>query len=506
MVKFLNKIKTNKLFTFITIVLLFNTAYLLSKISDSNIESLKYKLNLNTLKLSFASLALYLTLLFRTANISENIQKLAIFKNFIYITFFSVFVCCLFDVNEKRELFRLCLLATFLFFSLVESTRYLINKFDSNAKRLSVKIFKLYDIILINFIVIILLLEGGLRIYAPFNDSVIFNPPNIKAKHRIQRNKLKPNEEHLGFRANSQGFYDKEFSVNKLSNTYRILGLADSFGVEAVSYNDNFLTLLENYSLPNDNGNVTNIEVLNTGVDQLSPEGYLYLIKHYYKQYNCDFALVCIFIGNDITGLPQKNSDLAFLDKEWWYSYFIPKRYIILLNEKNRKATSLKTEDTSQEVNKQPDNSQESIIPTFSRESFLSIEHKRIVVCRKKYPENVQVKFDRLKDILLEINQITSGNCMFLFIPDEFQANRYLWDELISKYRLNENEYQKNMPQRLLTEFCNNNEIKNLDLLYSMQLKQSEKNLYKHNDTHWNKQGHLLATEIIASHLGLTKK
>ncbi|MHC4873176.1 MAG: hypothetical protein ACYTFY_15140 [Planctomycetota bacterium] len=475
--------------------------YLAGKVNGRDLDNLDARLNLASLIVSIALTFTCLVVLV-SVKLWVKVTYFRIIRYIIYSITFAIAVTCFYGVEDNRELFRLCLLAWIFVFTVLEifRTDYLTSFLKGRLNDIS----KLVDILCFNIVLLVILLEAVLRIFSIFSNSVIFNPPNIKAKQRIERNKLRAGEMHSGFPANSLGFYDQEFINEKSADTFRILALTDSFGVEAVSYDKNFLTILENYNI-SQGEIVKGIEVLNCGIDELSPEGYLYLNDKMSPIYKPDLTMVCIFIGNDITGLPEKEAALAFLDKDYWYSYFVIERYLILLKEQGAKKSQdehpvkSNTESSSMPVITVSDK------PTFSKDAFLNIEKKRMDVCLKQYNKSLNYKWERLKEIMLEINMKNNGKVLFVLIPDEFQVNDTLWAELYADNVHKEDEYDRFYPQKHLAKFCKSNKLRVLDLLAGMREVEKTGRTYKLQDTHWSVYGHITAAKLIQRYINQKK-
>jgi lysophospholipase L1-like esterase len=98
---------------------------------------------------------------------------------------------------------------------------------------------------------------------------------------------------------NSKGFRDKEFSINKSSNTIRILAMGDSFTYGwYVNLNDTWPKKLE-YLLNEKTNNGTNFEVLNLGIPGYDIWNVANLFAKKAYKYNPD-AIIITFIENDV--------------------------------------------------------------------------------------------------------------------------------------------------------------------------------------------------------------
>ena len=120
------------------------------------------------------------------------------------------------------------------------------------------------------------------------------------------------------------------------------------------------------------------------------------------------------------------------------------------------------------------------------------------------HPEDYLKKFDISKRMLVEINKMLQANdatLVVMLIPAQVQVDAKAWKSYEKYY--GENAYRFN-PQNEIMEFCNEKNIKCLDLLpYFME----KSELYFKIDGHWNEKGHDLAAIKLYEYLineGLT--
>ncbi len=101
------------------------------------------------------------------------------------------------------------------------------------------------------------------------------------------------------YRHNSLGFRDVEHEVRKPQNTFRILGLGDSFtyGVGA-PFDETILARLER-RLNEHTAGSPRIEVIKAGIPRFWPEPERLLLQYYGLQYRPDLVLV-VFLPNDV--------------------------------------------------------------------------------------------------------------------------------------------------------------------------------------------------------------
>ena len=101
------------------------------------------------------------------------------------------------------------------------------------------------------------------------------------------------------YQHNSFGFRDVEHTVYKEQDTYRILGLGDSFtyGI-GVGFEETYLYLLE--TMLNDDVDISlNVEVIKAGIPRYYPETQRILLDKYGRNYEPDLIIIG-FLPNDI--------------------------------------------------------------------------------------------------------------------------------------------------------------------------------------------------------------
>jgi hypothetical protein len=231
-------------------------------------------------------------------------------------------------------------------------------------------------------------------------------------------------------------------------------------------------------------------------------------MRNYIKVFKADLSLVCIFVGNDITGLPEKAASLSFLRKEFWHVFFVPKRILAVVKGLGIKKISSK-KNVSQDNNVKSDNHLANDVgkvshidekPTFNREAFIKVEKERLEVClRKGISQKLDKKYNHLFSILSKMKTITAGKLLVCIIPDEFQVNDKLWKEITSSINANkEGRYMRTRPQKEIISFCKTAGINFIDLYDILKKENSNSPVYHLQDTHWNVRGHNIASRAIA--------
>ncbi|MER3441932.1 MAG: hypothetical protein C4296_11270 [Gemmataceae bacterium] len=277
---------------------------------------------------------------------------------------------------------------------------------------------------------------------------------------------------------NSRGFPGRDFVREKTPGVYRLAALGDSFAVGVVPLRYNFLTLLDE-ALPH-------IEVYNYGVPCIGPREYYHLLQTEVWPFRPDLVLVCFFVGNDITDywpLPsERRMELA--------SYRL---YIA-----GRRLTRLAQEwySTQREPRQQTPIAYAPV--HISRETFLFIERERLKVCRTSCQPLLARSWEHTLEYLERIQRACQRQhtpLALVVIPDEFQTNPLLLQEMLHGTDIDERDIDLTLPQRTLAEFCRTRGIPYLDLLPVFA---GTTDTYVPSDTHWNVKGNQLAAAALA--------
>ena len=341
----------------------------------------------------------------------------------------------------------------------------------------SVLNFKKTRSILLNTVAIMLITlsmgEFALRVYNHYVPSFIFYSGSY------DRFRGKPFSNDWGFKLNSQGFKDEEFSEKK-ENVFRILGIGDSFAFGVVPYKYNYLTLIESQLRVQN----TNIEVLNMGIPSIGPNDYLSLLVKEGLALQPDIVLLSLFVGNDFEQSKQK--------KTYEYSYVASLlHYIINLQPKYEGRTIHRKTEYCDDC------------PTFKHEQYLKIADSRSSI----YLVDNKGFFDKLDKALYYLKQFRNIcnkrgiKLVVAIIPDELQINQDLQREVKEVYHPNieSDKWNFTLPNKILSNELDKLSIDNIDLYEYFA--SSSQQLYRPRDTHWNIAGNQLAANIIQEHI-----
>ncbi|MBD2310582.1 SGNH/GDSL hydrolase family protein [Desertifilum sp. FACHB-1129] len=318
--------------------------------------------------------------------------------------------------------------------------------------------------------------EVALRIYNKFNPSFVFYDASYN------RYRGKPFADDYDFQLNSRGFKDVEFEVEKAPDTYRILGIGDSFAYGVVPYEHNYYTRLEE-KLNQSNGN---FEVINMGIPNLDPKDYLAILINEGLELNPDMVVLSFFIGNDFLNSKSERRSL------YTYSYTASFVNFIVQLARKYEGNVIHGKYVYQDDTK-----------TLEDDAFLAVQQHRSILFYKDnngFADDVETTFDYLQRIQ-EICNSRNIQLVVVLIPDENQVNPELQAQVVESLGGSLEYYDFDIPNRLLTQKLGQANIAYLDLLDLFRTETNNQLLYKPNDTHWNIPGNELAAIEIHRYL-----
>lgn len=293
-----------------------------------------------------------------------------------------------------------------------------------------------------------------------------------------------------GTMINFSGFYDSEHSKEKKSGTTRIAFIGDSFTWAKDSKNGHFIFQIED--LAGEAG--INLETLKMGLPGIGPHEYFGLLKKEAFAYQLDAVIVMFFVGNDIFQAHPDfktvillGSPFLALNNPWDIGgssfYFYTYRLVLYISHIISDRLSGKPPDT-----------------TFSKGTFLFIEKKRAIIFESTQGRFMRQCYLAAVNILKKMNNEAKKRGVTFFvvlIPDEIQVNSELREAVLKEYGLNPKDYDFEQPQKILFTQLKESGILVLDLLPSFKYESINKTLFRKQDTHWNKEGNLLAAKQL---------
>ena len=339
------------------------------------------------------------------------------------------------------------------------------------------RLVSVFDVTATNLALTLLLREIGLSAYGALFGSILLVRDNIDAYRFL------PNHDYGRLWTNSSGYPTREFARERRPGIARVALLGDSFAVGAVRQDVNFASRIE--------GLRPNVEVYNFGVSAIGPEDYHLILRTEALAFDPDVVMVALFVGNDLTdgrapsgGFELKDRALSIAARRGWR----------LLRERFRQHSS--AHESLFAFRPADDRLQSGY--TLSRQTYLDTELERLGISRISLATAHEDGWLRALSQLRAMHdecrraRITFG---ITIIPDEFQANPTLHDELVTLGRAPRADIDLTLPQRRLLDFCRTEGIPCLDLL---PLFAGSSDLYLAQDTHWNEKGNLVAAQAIA--------
>lgn len=372
------------------------------------------------------------------------------------------------------------------------------------------RLFKVLDMVF--FFTCFLLVAGelGLRIYARFHSSPLLVRTISSVEDKVNMHRYPPGTMRFGYPCNQGGHYDVDFTP-KTAGEKLVVVIGDSFSPGTVPLPLHYTKVCER-RLPS-------TRVYNMGLCATGPAEYLYLLGEEARPLNPDLVLIALFVGNDLV---DNLSSISTNDSEGsvnlfirsWFDvqnillYLIPARMVKIASEENELAfgldRSLKDDkehvDELSEVRTPWIEDPMKERPYFSRETFVSIESQRaVIVC-----SGDTTPYDQLFATLAKIIDASRDTRLaFMLIPDEFQVEDSLWEEITA--RKEGVEWDRDRPQRLIRSWLKERVVPCLDLLPHMRqtppMTDGSRHLYHLQNTHFNARGNEIAGKLLADFL-----
>jgi hypothetical protein len=277
-------------------------------------------------------------------------------------------------------------------------------------------------------------------------------------------------------------------STAKRSGSYRILGLADSFGVSggASNYHRRLEAILRARGY--------DVEVISLSVPAYSLEHELALLQRFGARYHPDLVLHAFFVGNDFgLGEPatHRYRGVRVTKLSGWSSWlpqnlnvvrWVPQWWAVR-TERRRHASD------------QASGGQGNLSPA----AFLAVERVRLGSCRRPEIDGPAWLGTTavLDDVQRTIRGMDAGHLLVAH-PDQFQIEHALSNEIIEAYGLDRALYDLDQPQRFLQAYATSRGIELVDLAPRFRAQGAGGGLYLLRDTHYNPIGNDLAAEILA--------
>ena len=294
---------------------------------------------------------------------------------------------------------------------------------------------------------------------------------------------------------NLLGFRDRNHQRPKPAGRSRVLGLGDSFVYGAVSPHDNFLKVAEravNQESP------VPVDILLMGVPGWSTENQLGYLQDTGLGLDPDLVVVNFFVGNDVTGIPVRGRVIRGhvypTTSPLPVRNFLRKSRLFLMFESlvlRRMMAQVRATETQAPTG---DN-------TSVNDLYLKIVNQNLPVFAREQVPRTRALWDEAEGYLAEIDQScrTAGvPWLLVLIPDELQVDPDVRSQVLAGLALPAADYDFEAPQKRLTHWAAAHQVAVLDLLPALRDRHRVGNrLYVPNDTHWNRDGNLIAGLVV---------
>lgn len=311
-------------------------------------------------------------------------------------------------------------------------------------------------------------------------------------------------------------FWDDKGSpplLEKPEETVRVFALGDSFVKDhGIGKENTFYRRVE--SRLNETSKDRQYQFFHFGVSGYSEKQFLELLRRYGPKYHPDWAIMQVYLGNDIgenSGLIVRKLGLAKSGKmagQLFVKDAAEKNDQVSLTTWQRFKNWLSTNSYLFRLIRQRmpiliyrirgrDKSQENLqIPKALDEintglHFISLMKKDIPL---EIEQAWQITDELIKEITIEAEK-QKIKLVFVLIPQELQVNRIAWNEAMELLGLNPKQYDINLPSQHFGELLEKNNIPKIDLTTDFRAAiDSGADLYY---GHFNRAGHDKAAELI---------
>jgi hypothetical protein len=126
--------------------------------------------------------------------------------------------------------------------------------------------------------------------------------------------------------------------------------------------------------------------------------------------------------------------------------------------------------------------------------------------CLRSYPPELELAWTRAKAALVQMKAWCDAHharLALVVIPTEAQVDPDRWAAVRQRYRLKEEDFDLEKPQRILAAFATENGVPLIDLLSALRAAPDAGGpLYFRTDIHWTLRGHAVAADEILRQLG----
>jgi hypothetical protein len=308
------------------------------------------------------------------------------------------------------------------------------------------------------------------------------------------------------YRCNSRGYPDEEF-FEPGPDDYAVALIADSFGSGSVPWEHHFATLAERELREHLGARFARVDVQVFGVTGADLPEYRYLLDTEIRGRPFAQVVLCVFVGTDFYSASRAFTagPLARLVRiQDWLAPEVARRTWRVLSGVERLVPPGDV-DLDREPAFLRDPSLEP--PYFTPEKFLEIETERMRFALSGGTW-VEAGWREGLAVLAEFHRTLGRQLLIALIPDEFQVNDALWEQLlpraIERYAPRTPPvraralFDRENPQERIRAWAAKRGARVVDLLPALRAAEREGRTYHLRDTHWNARGNTVAGGVLA--------
>lgn len=362
-------------------------------------------------------------------------------------------------------------------------------------KDVCIKLF----VLCISMVIGLLLCEGLIRLIAPQRLDFVrkLYDPDDSTVFKLRKN-LQTVHSQFEFNVvettNSIGLRDREIG-SKSPGSLRILALGDSYGYgHGVDLEETYVKQLES-SLNASTDRM--VEVINAGVPAYSLAQEIRYLEKYGLDLEPDVVLVGFYIGND------------FIDSYELYDAGGTPTIAV----SDHMLVSRKGSDAGHGIMGMTQPIRSFLAPNshlyvFLRNRFsevlrrLGLRHIGHITefCAKEFTPEMQEQWQHTQQLLLELSALTRAHgkqLVIVPIPLIYQVHQDIWNEYTSIFQIDPTRFDMEKPQRLLTDFCTQQNIDCVDVLDTMRRQGETTPLFYRVDGHMTAAGHRVVAQVL---------
>lgn len=373
----------------------------------------------------------------------------------------------------------------------------------------------------VQFVIVLLLAEFAVRLVGPRHrglrmllnsttDTTDFSDadtlPELMNRTMLGFN---PGSVEYGFVLNSRSFRTREYALGPAGDRFRVVALGDSFTFAsgALPHEDHWTTVTEE-----ELGRRVNrpVEVLRLGVPDTGPVFQLRLWQIEASKLEPDVVVLAFFVGNDFIdhqgdcgvfgggdrGLSGRLASVSAL-------YRVARILRRVWRDAAEPPGAVRSNESPVPGGAVPEYGEtfDPSRPTFTRERFIGIEAERMALCLRSEDAAFRRLADRTSGVVTQLAdevRETGARFVVMMIPDQYQVDPTVVEEVLSATATRLEDYDLERPQRVLGQVLEPAGVEVLDLLPIFRRAAPGEELYRLRDTHWNRRGNEVAAMALA--------